>query len=76
MYKLSEGVDYSYKAGVPGLYNEKGELVKKAEDMSAQEQQNQKQQNQKQQNHKQQNLLYLNSMRQPALQKIMRRQIG
>ena len=37
MYKLAEGVDYSYKAGVPGLYNEKGELVKKAEDMSAQE---------------------------------------
>ena len=37
MYKLPEGVDYSYKAGVPGLYNEKGELVKKAEDMSAQE---------------------------------------
>ena len=37
MYKLPEGVDYSYKAGIPGLYNEKGELVRRVEDMSAQE---------------------------------------
>jgi hypothetical protein len=35
--RLPEGVDYGYKGGVPGLYDEKGRLVKKAEDLTAQQ---------------------------------------
>lgn len=37
MINLSEGVDYSYKGGVPGLYDEKGRLIKKAEELTPQQ---------------------------------------
>lgn len=34
---LPEGVDYGYKGGIPGLYDEKGRLIKKAEDLTPQQ---------------------------------------
>jgi len=34
---LPEGVDYQYKGGIPGLYDEKGRLIKKAEDLTPQQ---------------------------------------
>ena len=34
---LPEGVDYGYKGGIPGLYDEKGKLIKKAEDLTPQQ---------------------------------------
>jgi len=35
--RLPEGVDYGYRGGIPGLYDEKGRLVKKAEDLTPQQ---------------------------------------
>ena len=37
MIHLPEGVDYQYKGGIPGLYDEKGRLIKKAEDLTPQQ---------------------------------------
>ena len=37
MMRLPEGVDYGYKDGIPGLYDEKGRLIKKAEDLTPQQ---------------------------------------
>ena len=32
--KIEEGVDYGYKSGIPGLYDQNGKLVKKLEDLT------------------------------------------